>query len=219
MGITKTLFAIVLTDFQTAGCQSQGVRDAPVKAAAGTFAYECDDKCRVIACTWDNTVWLCLPSQGIQIPGVPSSSGAKYSRNKLTLVTSGDHALLQMPGAIEPSCRNTAREASGEHARLTGVDLRATRNDPDWHLELIIDGEIVSGQDHQEPVYRFETPVPVIDQAARMTAYFAETGNDKLMLNFEDLPCRNALSGSPLEITVRVQINGNSQRGCGKTLH
>jgi uncharacterized membrane protein len=202
------------------GCsQLSTVQDQGKPAAARTYVYDCESGFRFIARSADDTVWLFLPTHAVQLPRAKSVSGEKYSGRNTSFSRAGASAVLQYGQQIYRRCRNNDAAAVWEHARLNGVDFRAAGKQPGWSLELTLDDEIVFVQDRSQTVYRFPTPTPEIDAAARKTTYLAESSGHQLTLSLEARPCTGSASAEPLEVTVRIKLDDEIYQGCGMALH
>jgi membrane-bound inhibitor of C-type lysozyme len=60
-----------------------------------TYVYECHDGFSFIARIEGEKTWLFLPDQTLDLPLVPSGSGAKYSKVLITFWSKGEEALLE----------------------------------------------------------------------------------------------------------------------------
>lgn len=194
------------------------VQDQDKPAAARTYVYDCESGFRFIARSADDTVWLFLPTHAVQLPRAKSGSGEKYSGRNTSFSRAGASAVLQYGQQTYRRCRNNDAAAVWEHARLNGVDFRAAGKQPGWSLELTLDDEIVFVQDHSQTVYRFPTPTPEIDVAARKTTYLAESSEHQLTLTLEAKPCTGPAGAEPLEVTVQIKLDDKIYQGCGKAL-
>jgi membrane-bound inhibitor of C-type lysozyme len=220
-------FAIgTLTALATAACQNSQIltplgRDAMDKerATEQTFVFECSDGFRFTARTAENTLWLFLPKQAIQVPRVRSGSGTKYASDKISFWNRGEVALLETETGSHQNCVNNATQAVWEHAKLEGVDFRATGNDPGWYMEITLGDEIVLVTDYGKSAYRFKTPEPDIDPTARKTTYRTEDGQRRLVVELEGKRCQDSIIDHSFEVTVRVKLDERQLHGCGKALH
>jgi len=216
----------ILTLLATTACHSQyGFaplgRNAMVQdpGAEQTFVFECDDGFHFTARTAENTVWLFLPGQAVQLPRVRSESGTRYASSELSFWSQGEAALLKTKSGSNRNCQSNAAQAVWEHAKLDGVDFRATGNEPGWDMEITLGDEIVLVTDYGQSSYRFKTPEPDMDQTARKTTYTAHEGQQRLIVELEGKPCLDSLRDQSFEITVAVKLDERQFHGCGKALH
>jgi len=191
-------------------------RDA---GAEQTFVFECDDGFHFTARTAGNTVWLFLPGQAVQLPRVRSESGTKYAGGELSLWNQGEVALLETETGPHRNCQNNPAQAVWEHAKLEGVDFRASGNEPGWHIEITLGDEIVLVTDYGQSAYRFKTPEPDIDRTARKTTYTTQEGRHRLSVELEGRACQDSMSDQSFEVTVAVKLDERQFHGCGKALH
>ena len=54
--------------------------------------------------------------------------------------------------------------------------------------------------------------------AAGRTVYHAETEAHDLTVTITDEPCTDAMSGERFEAAVTVELDGETYRGCGRSL-
>ena len=215
-----------LTALATAACHTPQRFDPSGRNATDedpgaeqTFVFECDEGFRFTARTMENTVWLFLPKHAIQLPRVRSGFGTKYASGKVSFWNQGEVAVLKTETGSHRNCVNNDTEAVWEHAKLEGVDFRATGNEPGWHMEITLGDEIVLVTDYGKSEYRFKTPEPDIDPTARKTTYRAEDRQHRLVVELEGKPCQNSMIDQSFEITVSVKLDERQLHGCGKALH
>ena len=214
--VLSPVYALLLT-----GCSLlTTVQDRAKPAVPETYVYDCESGFRFVARSDGNTIWLFLPTDAIQLPRARSSPGEKYSSPNASFSRAGATAVLQHGQQTYRSCENNEAAAVWEQARLNGVDFRATGQQPGWSLELTLDDEIVFVvEDQSETVYRFTTPSPEIDAAARKTTYVAKSSEHELVLRLKAKPCTGSAGAEPLEVTVQVEMNDTTYQGCGRALH
>ena len=219
--------AMTLACLLATACQTPGGRDPrteperPVDADATvqTFIYECEGGFTFTARTTDQAAWLFLPGEAVQLPRVPAVRGNTYRGTQITLTSDGANATLESGSSSYRHCRNNRAKAIWEHARLNGVDFRATGNEPGWNVEITLDQDIVLITDYGTSTYRFATPDPDVDQAARTTTYTAVDEKHQLKVLLQSQPCIDSMSGDPFEVTVTVFLDDSQYRGCGTALH
>jgi uncharacterized lipoprotein YbaY/uncharacterized membrane protein len=121
-----------------------------------------------------------------------------------------------VPVATRPDATERSPMAPQEHARQSRVDFRAVGQEPGWHLE-IREGErirFVYAYGEQEAV----TPAPEPTRSGDRTVYRAETEAHDLTVTIVDEPCVDTMSGEAFEASVTVELDGETYRGCGRSL-
>lgn len=186
---------------------------------AKTYVYECSDGFGFVARVQKEKVWLFLPEITINLPHVPSASGAKYSDDQITYWSKGDEALLKIGNEKHTICKNNRALAIWEDAKLRGVDFRAIGNEPGWNLEIIKSEKIVFVGDYGQARHEFIITEPSIDPQARTTVYHVQNDKHELSAIIVGRRCRDTMSGEAFETTVTVILDGKKYRGCGKALH
>jgi len=184
-----------------------------------TLVLECPDGYEFVARIEGETAWLLLPGETRNLPHIPAGSGAKYSDTHMTFWSKGDEAYLESGAQHHRGCRNNRARAIWEHAKLNGVDFRATGNEPGWHLELSTGRKSVFVGDYGALRYAFTAPEPSVDRAARTTRYALQDDGHTLSIVLEGRPCHDSMSGEPFETTVSIIFDSRQYRGCGKALH
>lgn len=220
--LATVLACLIVTACQTPGAPETRIeseRSMEADSTAQTFIYECEGGFTFTARTTDRTAWLFLPGEAVQLPRVPGAVGNTYRGTQITLATDGANATLDTGGFSYRHCRNNRAKAIWEHARLNGVDFRATGNEPGWTLEITLDQDIVFVTDYGSSTYRFRTPDPDIDQTAKITTYASRDEKHQLTVQLETQSCHDSMSGDPFEVTVTVFLDDRQYRGCGTALH
>lgn len=184
-----------------------------------TYVYECSDNYSFVARIEGEKVWLFLPKKTVDLPHVPSASGAKYNDGQITFWSKGDEALIEDGQETHRNCRNNRAKAIWEHAKLGGVDFRAVGNEPGWYLELRKGDSVVFVADYGQRRYEFAAPAPMIDQQARVTTYRVQANEHELIIVIKGQRCRDSMSGEPFETSVTVIFGDREYQGCGRPLH
>ena len=186
---------------------------------AKTYVYECSDGFEFVARVQAEKAWLFLPGETVNLPHVPSASGAKYSEDQITYWSKGDEAFLEIGDKKHPDCKNNRALAIWEDAKLRGVDFRAIGNEPGWNLEIIKGDLIVFLSNYGQNRYEFNAPEPSIDRPARTSIYNIQNDKHELSVIIKGRRCRDTMSGEAFETTVTVILDGKKYQGCGKALH
>jgi uncharacterized membrane protein len=183
-----------------------------------TYVYRCDDDFNFIVNIKDETAWLFLPGKTISAPLTPSASGVKYQTSEVVYWNKGQEALISFDTRDHKNCKNDAKAAIWESAKLRGIDFRAVGNEPGWHLEI----------SHQAITYIgaygsvreiFPVPEPETDQTGRRTVYHTKNADFILELQLEGRTCLDTMSGEEFETSVTVLLSNKKYQGCGRALH
>lgn len=188
-------------------------------AAVQTFVFECPEGFSFVARVEPDKAWLFLPGITIDLPRVPSASGAKFAADGYTFWSKGDEAMMDTGANSYKGCRNNRASAIWEHAKLSGVDFRATGNEPGWYLEISNKEDILLVTDYGNSRYRFNAATIKSDPHSRTTIYTARSGDDRVEITITGDPCRDSMSGESFAATVSVLLNESRFRGCGRALH
>ncbi|VAW73574.1 hypothetical protein MNBD_GAMMA15-2211 [hydrothermal vent metagenome] len=204
------------------GCARQPVLEpltSPVSAPSQTWAWECERNFAFVARQEGDAMWLFLPGQAVQLPRIKGEPGNRYHSEAIRFQHQNGKARLELTDAIYEHCRNNVQTAAREHAKLNGVDFRATGNSPDWILDITLDGDmqLVTGADHATLV--FATPEPLILENERKTLYTAQNKKHQIIIELVGKPCRNARTGNTRAVTVNISVDERKLKGCGGALH
>jgi putative lipoprotein len=190
-----------------------------VDTAARTFVFECPDDYSFIVRTQSDNAWLFLPGKTIDLPRASSASGIKYAGDNITFWNKGNEALLETGDSRHTGCRNNPAKAVWEHAKLNGVDFRATGNEPGWYMEISNKRDILFVTDYGQTAYRFKSATIKSEPHARSAVYNARNRDDSIEIVVTAEPCRDTMSGEAFSSAVSVLINDKRLSGCGKPLH
>jgi uncharacterized membrane protein len=214
---TITAWCLVLLLTQLIACAS--VRPGPKRdtLSTQTFVYACDREYRFVARVEAGTAWLFLPGISVNLPPVPSASGAMYQGSAYRYWYNGEEATLDAEG-VKYHCTNNPAAAIWEAAKLDGMDFRAVGNEPGWWLT--IGGErMVLVSDYGERRVEMATPEPGIFPDQRLTRYKVRQAGAEIEVELHGSACRDSMSGEAFPVTVRVNFNGVWLSGCGRALH
>jgi uncharacterized membrane protein len=189
---------------------------APVNTK--TYVYECEEDYVFTARIEGETAWLFLPGKTINLPHVPSGSGARYSSDKGLFWSKGQKAVLEIGGKRYRGCRNNPAVAVWEDSKLNGADFRAMGNEPGWILEIFHE-KIVFISDYGESRLEAPTPEASSDAKSGLTTYDTRADGRRLEIVLEGRPCRDTMSGQTFQTTVIVRIDEKEYMGCGRALH
>lgn len=155
----------------------------------------------------------------VVLESVRAASGAKYEVENVMVWLHGDEAMLDLDGQTFKGCRRDAYASIWEHAKLNGVDFRATGNEPGWTLE--ISGRVLLDLNYDYGASRIqvESSKPVSNNEELRTTYTAESDGTSLTIDIFGRTCTDSMSGAQFESTVTVNIGDRVLHGCGRALH
>lgn len=184
-----------------------------------TFVYECPDGYSFVARTRNGKVWLFLPGETVDLPRVRSASGVKYAAGDITFWSKGDDALVETADSRHTGCRNNRARAIWEHAKLNGVDFRATGNEPGWYLEISNQRDMLLVTDYGQTTYQFKSATLKSEPQAKSAVYHARNQQAGVEIVITAAPCHDSMSGEAFSSTVSIVVNGKRLQGCGRPLH
>jgi heat shock protein HslJ/membrane-bound inhibitor of C-type lysozyme len=150
------------------------------------------------------------------LPRVESASGARYGAGGVTFWSRGEEATLETPDGRRRTCTGEVAADPWNEARLLGYDFRAVGQEPGWLLEIAEGRWIHLAADYGERVIHVPAPAPI--EAGGATVYDARTEAHALRVEIERTPCQDTMSGESFPATVRVTLDGQEYRGCGRPL-
>ena len=182
------------------------------------YVWNCDDgqTIRMRNLLREDAVSIELHEGGRKLPRVVSASGAKYSDGSLTFWTKGDTATLERQGAAPVGCRQDRFQSLLADARVRGVVLRGTGNEPGWRVEVgpgsRLDFVTNYGSDHHE----FDATTETLDGGARV--YAATDGERSIKVTVTAESCTDDMSGWAFDHRMVVEFGGQTLRGCATAL-
>jgi putative lipoprotein len=204
-----------------AACSGEGSPDQAQSAttALRSFAYNCASNGYIVADfrRGDAVMWLFMHDQTVQLDPVEAASGAKYRKGEITFWSKGSEAILEVAGATD-SCTENRRASILEDAKLRGVSLRATGNEPGWVMEIGPDA-IVLATNYGANRYRFPLTTPDEDQSNRITTYRSEADGKVLKLRLIGVRCQDTMSDDVFATSVEFELDEAAYRGCGQPLY
>lgn len=186
---------------------------------ARTWAWECERNFAFVTRQEGDAMWLFLPSHAVQLPRIKGGDGTTYRSTDIRFQQQDNHAQLELPDSRYEHCRNNIQRAAWEHAKLNGVDFRATGDAADWVLEITLDSDMQLVMDSDDTTYSFVTPEPLIIESDRRTLYSAQNRTHQIIVELTGKPCRDTSTGEARDVTVNINIDERRLNGCGSALH
>jgi uncharacterized lipoprotein YbaY/uncharacterized membrane protein len=150
-----------------------------------------------------------------------SASGAKYADDAGNgFWMKGDEAVLSLAGQETRDCARSDRISPWQDARDRGVALRASGNEPGWHVEVghgehpAMRAVLDYGQRRLE-VARAR-PLPLTGDLVGFSGNAAD--GTALELRIRDEPCRDGMSGHPFPHSAELRVDAQAYRGCAAFL-
>ncbi|WP_176441987.1 YbaY family lipoprotein [Zobellella denitrificans] len=153
-----------------------------------------------------------LPYQ--ELPQVISASGARFENEQARVWSKGDTALLEVAGQDYGECVEDRAAGLREDARLRGVTLRATGNEPGWVLEVTAGQQIRFNYNYGANELLLPTPEALPDDAG----YRAASADHRLEVSVSQERCQDDMSGEEFPYRVLVTLDDQQFRGCGTRL-
>ncbi|PSJ43812.1 hypothetical protein C7H85_16345 [Zobellella endophytica] len=153
-----------------------------------------------------------LPYQ--ELPQVVSASGARYENDQALVWSKGGTALLEVAGQSYSDCTEDRAAGLREDARLRGVTLRATGNEPGWLLEVSEGRQIRFSYNYGENQLLLPDPETLADDAG----YRAASTDHRLEVEVRHESCQDDMSGEAFPYRVTVTLDDQPYRGCGSRL-
>lgn len=193
-------------------------------AAASTTGGEQRWQCGEIGLTTQfagDGATLRLPGARYPMSRQRSASGVEYADSAGNgFWMKGDEAMLSLAGQEARDCRRTNRASPWQEARDRGVALRASGNEPGWHVE-VDQGErpamrIVLDYGQRTLDVAQARPLPPAGDAAGFSGPAAD-GTD-VELRIRDEACHDDMSGHPFPHGAELRVDAQAWRGCAAFL-
>ena len=185
-----------------------------------TYVFECQADVSIVARIEPEKAWLFIPGTTLRLPLVRSTPDARqYASDSDALSISGDKASITTSTGSWSGCINNRARAIWEHAKLNGVDFRATGNEPGWYLEISGGSGILLVTDYGQARHHFKSASvePVAQHST--TTYTADNRDHRLKVIVSADNCRDSMSGESFPAKVSVFLDGRHLVGCGRALH
>lgn len=217
--LVNRLVLLSVIVFSVACCTSRTVSENSGQHPSQTYVYECESGDSIVVNIKNQSAWVFLPGNTVQLSPVPEALGEKYSDGSITYQRQGEEAIIETPEKKYGHCRNNRQKAIWEDAKLRGVDFRATGNEPGWYMEISQATHILLVTDYGQQRDEFASAPPVSNQVKRTTSYQAKNETQQLSVVLEGQECIDTMSGQRFQIRVTVSLNDKEYRGCGQALH
>lgn len=183
------------------------------------LAYDCERGLSIVVEKGSNqgSVSLILPDRRLELSRLESESGNGYGDGLVEFWSKGlGEASIQFEGK-KIGCRENHRHSIREDARLRGVAIWASGNEPGWILEI---GKELSmfKVDYGQEVLEFSTPVPKVDRERARTIYL-HSGERELEIQVRSETCTDSMTGERFRIGIEISFDGRKLNGCGMALH
>ena len=199
-------------------------------ASSSTYSYRCEgndqvgeDQFIVVTLNGDRGhLFSRQASQAIQRqPGTAAFAGddVYYLPAQPADLAPGQTAEITIKGMKLANCKNNARAAVWEGAKLRGVSYRAIGQEPPWLLEIDRENGFLLVTEYGEKKQQFPYVEPVTDSALRTSSYTSEASGDGITITIQGHDCRDSMSGEAFSSQVEISWRGQSLRGCGRALH
>lgn len=150
---------------------------------------------------------------------VRAASGARYETEDVMVWLHGGEAMLEVDGTSFKACALDTFASVWEHAKLSGVDFRATGNEPGWVLEVSERTSIYLNYDYGQSLIETTSSEPVDDPVTRQSTFSAVADGRDVTIRISAAKCVDTMNGHEFESTVVVNIDERELRGCGRALH
>lgn len=155
----------------------------------------------------------------LALPQTPAASGSRYEGDGVIFWQHGEEAMLEVDGERFSGCRLNRKASIWEHAKLNGVDFRATGNEPGWVLEISERTRIDLSYDYGASHIQVTSREPVSDAQAMRTTWEANAQGQALKIEISVAACTDTMSGDRFESTVVIYLGERRLQGCGRPLH
>ena len=125
---------------------------------------------------------------------------------------------LSVHAGSEPETEEEIAARNVWHAaKLRGVAFRAIGQEPGWLLEMTTGKKILlvtnTGQTRTEYAY----VEPEVFQDQRKSVFSVK--QDEFKITIEGIICTDSMSGENFEVSVFIELNGKTLKGCGRALY
>jgi uncharacterized membrane protein len=148
-----------------------------------------------------------------------AQTGAIFRESDVAVELGDGNAQLWVDAEHFGSCVENPARSVWEHAKLSGVDFRASGTNPDWHLEIRHGGNIDFVSAVSDAHLVAPTPEPDTNSTPGGSVYTVRTDSGELRVQIGIPSCRPADGGNITGASVSVTLAGLTFVGCGRPLH
>jgi len=102
-------------------------------------------------------------------------------------------------------------------AKLRGVKFRAIGQEPGWLLEMTTGEKILLVTDTGQTRAEYAYVEPEVFQDQRKSVFLVKPGEFRVTI--EGINCTDSMSGEHFEVSVFIELNGKTLKGCGRALY
>jgi uncharacterized membrane protein len=192
------------------------VEDPGSDATLLALVWNCDDgqTRRMRNLLREDAITIEMHEGGRKLPRVAGASGAKYSDGSLAFWTKGDTAILERAGAPPVNCRQDRYASLLADARIRGVLLRGTGNEPGWTLEIGPGTRLEFVTNYGQARYAFAASTERAGAQAGARVFTAQDGERSLEVTVAAQTCADDMSGQVFDHRMVVAHDGQTYRGC-----
>ena len=202
-----------------------GIVTADAATGTTTYSYRCDgnDNSIVVIINGDaGHLFSNLASQAIQRKqGSTDFAGEDvlYQPDNPPDLAPGQTAIITINGQKLKNCKNNARAAVWQAAKLRGVSYRAIGQEPAWLLEIYTGKEFILVTNYGNNKVSFPWAEPEVNQRQMSTRYRSTGSSGNIEITVTRGTCSDSMSGEEFASKVDVTWADKILRGCGRALH
>jgi uncharacterized membrane protein len=202
-------------------CAAEQEKPSP----SATYSYQCDGAAQTIVVILSGDRGHLFSREASQPlrrdPGARAFVGddVYYLPDQSPDLAPGQSAQITIMGNSYRDCKNDARAAVWEAAKLRGVSYRAVGQEPPWILEIDRENGFFLSTGYAGDKLQFPYTEPVSDPVLRSGRYVSELDDERIGITIIGQPCRDSMSGEAFSTRVEIEWRGQTLRGCGRALH
>jgi uncharacterized membrane protein len=202
----------------TAPTIEPGAEPGTPEGVLQAYVWNCDDgqTIRMRNLLRENAITIEMHEGGRKLPQAVSASGVRYTDGSLTFWTKGDTALFERQGSAPVNCRQDRFESLLADARVRGVTIRGTGNEPGWTVEIGPGSRLEFDTNYGQERHAFETATESNEGGARV--YSAAEGERSIKVTVSTEACTDDMSGWSFDRRMVVEFGGQTYRGCATAL-
>ncbi len=195
--------------------------ETPFEATTGVYRCPGEEAVTIVTRTVPHGLGVFLPPtfSGDAYQVLTEAASGAFANETLSLQRGEREISLQSGALTLGPCPLDHRASIWEHAKLNGVDFRATGNEPGWVLE-IRHGESI---DLRYDYGAGQLALPVLDERSdpegRETRILAGEGDQQVVVLLRGETCQDTMADEQYETRVVIAFAGRRLQGCGQALH